>query len=290
MLNICIIGLGQIGASLGIALKNSHNKKYKIIGIARRKETLKEAKKLKAVDECSLNLEAAKFADICVICLPANLISSTYKKLSKIVNNQSLISDVGSVKREIEREILFLARNYKYPDFIGVHPMAGKEKSGIFSAEKNLFKGATVVMTGSIKKNSKNEKLIENLWKDAGANIVKTDAEKHDNLAAFSSHLPHLIAFSLTKMYAENGKKEKLLPKIISGSFKSVTRVAASSADMWAPIFFLNNKNLEKYVNKFIKELLFFKRILKNENRLKREILKIQNGQFALEKSTRNDF
>ncbi|MDR2811742.1 MAG: prephenate dehydrogenase/arogenate dehydrogenase family protein [Endomicrobium sp.] len=271
MLNVSIVGLGQIGGSLGLALKRKTLKdSYYVTGIARSKETLKTVLKIGAADEVSLSLESAKNSDIVVICTPVDTIASIYKNLVKIVKNNTVITDSGSVKYSIEREINNI--NGKVA-FIGSHPMTGRAKNGLCSAEADMFKNTKVIIT---QRYGKSEKIVSKIWKDAGAEIVKMSAKSHDDLVAFTSHLPHVIAFSLNKAYKKVKKKNPYINDLIAGSFKSITKVSVSSADMWAPIFALNSKNINKYLDEFIKELNVFKRNLNDKKKIKKEILKIQ--------------
>jgi prephenate dehydrogenase len=271
MLKVSIIGLGQIGGSLGLALKSKALKGcYYITGIARKKETLKNALKIGAIDESSLNLEAVKDSNIVVICTPVDAVVPIYEKLIKIIKNSAVVTDVGSVKFPIENEIKNI--DSKVP-FVGSHPMAGKEKNGLISATVDMFKDAKVVITS---RNSKSEKAVTKMWKDVGSVVVKMSAKKHDELVAFTSHLPHVIAFALNKTYKNIKKKNPQIDELTAGSFKSITRVAVSSADMWAPIFSSNSKDINKYLDKFIEELNVFKRNLNDNGKIKKEILKMQ--------------
>jgi prephenate dehydrogenase len=278
MLKVCIVGLGQMGGSLGLALKkNSRSLKncYHIIGIGRRKETLDAALKLKAVDETSLSLQSAKAADIVIICTPVDTIVSLYGQLSKIVGKNTIITDVGSVKYSIEKGIRDSFKKNGGVSFVGSHPMVGKEKNGIFSSDADMFKNANVVITSVVKQSAENV-LVAQMWKDTGANIIKMPAKKHDELVAFTSHFPHVIAFLLSKVYKRTRAKNPQIDMLTAGSFKSMTRVAVSNADMWAPIFIANSRNIEKHLNEFIKELNVFKQNLKDERKVRKEILKTQ--------------
>jgi len=277
-IRIGIIGLGQMGGSLGLALKKNAGSKYYIIGIARRQETLKTAHKIGAVDKVSLSLQDVKGCDIVVICTPVDTIVSIYKQLSKIVGEDTIITDAGSVKEQIEQQLRIT--NYELRkerlSFVAAHPMAGNEKNGILSASAEMFKAANVVITGSLKKSLKNEKFVAKMWKDTGANIINMSAKKHDELVALTSHLTHCIAFSFNKVYKDVKKKSPEVDKITAGSFKSMVRVASSGADMWAPIFAANSKNIIKHMDAFIKEFNIFKKVLKNKDKVKKEILKTQ--------------
>ncbi|AKL98652.1 prephenate dehydrogenase [Endomicrobium proavitum] len=269
-IEVTIIGLGQIGASLGLALKKRAAKRYNVTGVARRKEVLKTALKIGAVDIASLSFDIAKTADIIVVCTPVDTISEIYKKLLSIVKANAIITDVGSIKTFARKEI----PKSKTAAFVGGHPMAGKENNGIQSADANMFAGAKFIMTGNNAKTVENK--VANMWKSAGAKIIKMDASAHDGLVALTSHLPHVIAFSLNKVYKDVKKKNKNIDLLAAGSFKSATRVANSSANMWAPVLSANNKNVIKHLDAFIKELNAFKKILKNKNKTKRKILQTQ--------------
>jgi prephenate dehydrogenase len=279
MLNVSIVGLGQIGGSLGLALKNKVSKRrcYCVTGIGRRDDTLSTALRLKAVDKVSLSLESAKTADIVVICTPVDTIIPIYKQLTKIVFKNTVITDVGSVKFLIEKNIIAFSKNLEFVPFIGAHPMAGKENNGILSADACMFKNAKVIITTSLSKQlNKREILVTHMWEDVGADIVKMSAKKHDELVAFTSHVPHVIAFLLNKIYKKIKKKSPQIDTLTAGAFKSVTRVAISNADMWSSIFSSNSANIEKHLDDFIKELNCFRKNLKNSQKIKKEILKSQ--------------
>ncbi|MDR0401895.1 MAG: prephenate dehydrogenase [Endomicrobium sp.] len=278
MLNLCIIGLGQIGGSLGLALKKN-KAPYHITGIVRRTESAEIALKLGIVDEVYLNLKYVKNSDIIVICTPVDMILYLYKKIYSIVDNNKdvIITDVGSVKYSIEKKIKnFMVKKNKSISFVGTHPMIGKENNGIFSADADMFKNANVVITGVCKKMTKKEILIFKMWKYVGANVFKMSSQKHDKLVAFTSHLPHVVAFLLKKMYKKIKKKDLQISMLVSSSFKSATRVAVSGSNVWAPIFKLNGKNIEKYLFEFINELNNFKQILNDKKKIETEILSIQ--------------
>ena len=279
MKKVCIIGLGQVGGSLGRALKLK-SEKYFVIGIDKNPAVLKTAKKMKAADIVSSSLLAAKDSDIAVICAPVDSIFAIYNALSKIIKPEAIITDAGSVKLRITDNRVQTTNKIKTPyiSFIGAHPMAGTEKNGIGASRADMYKDAKVVITNTDKRLLKQQKQVEDLWKDAGSVIVKMPPKKHDELVALTSHLPHIIAFALNKIYKQTQAKNKNIKFLTAGSFKSMTRVAVSSADMWAPIFQMNSKNIEKYLKVFIEELKIFKKNLNKKNKLKQKILACQNA------------
>jgi prephenate dehydrogenase len=266
-IRITIIGMGQMGGSLGKALKKAGNKYY-IIGVDKDKTTLKAALNIGAADEVSQDLKSVKGSDIVVICLPVNLIAPMHKRILKIAGKETVITDTGSVKGNM------VSAAYKN-NFVPAHPMAGKEKNGIISADAQMFRNANLIITGS--SNRPAETKVSAIWKDAGEKIVIMPSKKNDKLVALTSHLPHIIAFSLNKIYKKTKKQNSEIDTLTAGSFKSMTRVSVSSADMWAPIFAANGKNIGKYLRAFIKELRIFEKALNSRTKLKKRILNTQS-------------
>ncbi|MCL2388883.1 MAG: prephenate dehydrogenase/arogenate dehydrogenase family protein [Elusimicrobia bacterium] len=275
MTNVCIVGLGHIGGSLGKALvdaRKNGKRLYKVYGYARKPGVCRAALKIKACDAVFNSIDEIKNCDIIVLCVPVDKIAHFYKALVKIVSPETVITDVGSIKGFIEVEVKKIRGNLphrKVADFVGAHPMAGREVSGINSADETIFKGATCIITGSVSANVKNEKLVKKMWQDTGLKIVKMPAKEHDFLTALTSHLPHITAFCLQGMYNDVKRKYPNIEKIVAGSFKSATRVATSSAAMWAPIFNLNRKEIIKHTEIFSKNIKKLSKVSKISNILR---------------------
>lgn len=272
---IVIIGVGLMGGSLGMALRQH---KYKVIGIGRNLKKLQIAKKTGAVDCFYTDIKYATNADIIVICLPVDKIVETYKKLAEIVSSNAVICDIGSVKYNITKKInKIIKANKNYPHFVGCHPMAGTEKSGIINASPDLYFKKTVVITDK-KENKKNLPVVK-MWKNVGCNIVYIQPKRHDELVAFTSHLPHIIAFSFYKAFKEKFKKYPEIKSVTAGSFESLTRVAKSSSEIWLPIVKENKQNLKKLISEYSKQINLFSESFGNEKKLK----------ILIDKSIRND-
>ena len=272
---VAVIGVGLMGGSLGMALRL---RKYKVIGIGRNLKKLQIAKKTGAVDFFYTDMKYAANANIIVICLPVNKIVETYKELIKFVSNKTIICDIGSTKYTTAKKIKqIIGKNKNYPYFVGCHPMTGTEKSGITNAVNELYTKKTVVITD--KKENKKIKPVVKMWKDIGCNVVFMSPEKHDELVAFTSHLPHIIAFSFYKIFKDKLKNNSQIKAVTAGSFESITRVAKSSSDIWLPIIENNTKNLKKVVDEFCNQLNLFSKNFKNKNKLKN----------LIDKSVRND-
>lgn len=277
MQRVAILGVGLMGGSLGMALRNVYinkEREYFVLGIGRKIRNLKTAKQKGAVDKFSTNINDIKDCDAVFICYPADMVIDTYKKAAKIVSKKTIITDIGSVKLNIQKTIDALTiKNKNLPLFVGCHPMAGIEKNGIQYAQQNLYKNTNVIITG--KKNN----LITKIWKSIGCNIIFMSAEKHDELVAFTSHLPHIIAFNFFRMFKEKNSKNKQLKNITGGSFGSITRVAKSSPDMWLPIFFGNKKNLQKLTKEFCDHMRKFIHTFNNKKNLHKLLRKSINNE-----------
>ena len=148
--------------------------------------------------------------------------------------------------------------------------MCGIEQNGIEYASLDIYNNANVVITANPK--DKNTQTIAKLWKSVGCRVVFMSAKEHDETVAFTSHLPHIIAFSFYKMFKEKENKNKNIDSLVAGSFKSLTRVAKSSPQMWIPIFLNNKNNLKVLSNELCKQIKEFVDTFGNEEKLK-EIL-----------------
>ena len=272
MKTVAIIGVGLMGGSLGIALRHilkNGSRQYEVIGIGRNIKNLKLAKDKNAVDSYSTELSSVKCADIIFICTPVNTIVNFYKEISEYVNNKTIVCDIGSIKFNVDNKIKQL-QHKNSPAFIGCHPMCGIEQNGIEYASLDIYNNATVVITSNPKE--KNTKIISRLWKDIGCKTFFMSAKEHDETVAFTSHLPHIISFSFYKMFKEKKDKNKNINNLVAGSFKSLTRVAKSSPEMWIPIFLNNKKNLKILSNELCKQIKIFVNSFSDEKKL-REIL-----------------
>lgn len=274
MKTAAIIGLGLMGGSLGISLRHlvkNGQRQYEVIGIGRNIKTLKHAKDKNAVDSYSTNISVVSCADIVFICTPVDKIVEIYKEVAKYVDKKAIICDIGSIKFNVDNKIKQLQkRNQNYPVFVGCHPMCGIEQSGIEYASLDIYNNATVVITSDVQ--DKNVKVISKLWKDIGCKILFMSAKERDEVVAFTSHLPHIIAFSFYKMFKDKNVKNKNISNLVAGSFESLTRVAKSSPQMWMPIFLNNKSNLKFLADELCKQIKQFVGCFDNEKKLK-EIL-----------------
>lgn len=245
---VTIIGVGLIGGSLGLALKEKKIAK-RIIGVGRREESLKVARERREVDEITTDLTSGvKDADLVVIATPLELTIETFRKILPHLKKGCVVTDVGSVKGPILKRI-------DHPFFIGGHPLAGSEKRGPQAARADLFKEATVVLTPVEKTDKKALALVKSMWQDLGAKVLFLDCAIHDRLVAFTSHLPHILAASLTNLIGELAQEEERVLSLMGEGFRDTTRIAASPPSMWKEISFANREEISKAIKRF-KEIL----------------------------------
>src|SRR5439155_7626556 len=230
-LTVAIIGVGLIGGSLGQALRRS--RRYRVLGIARRPSTLREAKAVGAIDAGSTNLTDVYQADIVVIATPVDSIVPIIQKIRPFLKSHAVVTDAGSVKGALDQQV----RGVR---FVGSHPLAGSHKSGVKAARADLFRGATCVL---VPQDLSALRPIRQMWVATGARILEMSAQAHDAAVALTSHLPHLLAHALVRLAAK-GPNQRALKSLMAGSFRDMTRVASSDPDQWAQIFQANLQNL----------------------------------------------
>jgi prephenate dehydrogenase len=272
--SVAIIGVGLIGGSLGMALKKHGG--YNVTGIGRDLAKLKTAKKLKAVDDFTRNIdEGVRDKDIIVVCTPVGLIAPMVKRILPFVKKGAVITDVGSVKGSVLREVkkvfsLSSIPSSLFPAFVGGHPLAGLEKSGVRFADKNLYKNACTVIVPGKGLPGFAKAAVKKLWIDAGAKVVEMTAETHDRIVSVTSHLPHVLAFSLCGNTGEVNGRFPNVKDMLAGSFRDTTRIADSNPEDWAAICSANKKELERSIDKMINSLKYVKNNLGSKRKLEK--------------------
>lgn len=241
---IAIYGLGLIGSSLGLSLKN---KGYERIGIGRNKKKLALAARMGVVDYTTTDLKKGLHdADIVVLAVPVGLIIPLLRKIKPFIKKNTVVTDVGSVKGCI----MDSAKKILPTMFVGSHPMAGSEKSGCTFARKDLFKGAGCVVVKGNNPSWAVQKIVR-IWKETGSKIIFLDKNTHDHLVAICSHLPHIFAYAMMTYVKKVSKKNKFIFSMAAGSFKDMTRVAMSSPDLWAQISVCNKSHIRSSLHEF---------------------------------------
>lgn len=255
---ITIIGLGLIGGSLALAIKERKLAK-EVFGIARRKTTINQALRNKMVDFATLEPEkGVRDSDLIIIATPVFKIVDIAAQVLPFLKKGAILTDAGSTKGYILESIEKAGLEGVY--FIGSHPIAGSEKSGIKSADKNLFKRMYCVLTKTENTNRKTLDKIKRFWGALGMKVIVMSPEKHDRLLSKISHLPHAVSVSLVNSV---GIKEI---DLAVGGFKDTTRIASGEPELWKDIFFTNKQNLLKDIRLFKNELSKIESALKSHS------------------------
>lgn len=258
---IAIIGVGLLGGSLGMAVKR-RKLAHKVIGFVRRPASIAECKEYRAVDYATQNLqEAAAGADLIVLCTPLARMQPLVKQMLPALKRGAIVTDVGSVKacviRELETMIVKAGAH-----FIGSHPMAGAEKTGVSASRLDLFVNAACVVTPTRKSNKAALRKVERFWQAVGCRLLRLAPEVHDALVSRSSHLPHMVAATLV-----NRVLSPVYPAeqagLCANGFRDTTRIASGSPEMWRDIALANRTNIARALDQFSADLIKLKRILK---------------------------
>ncbi len=235
---LTVIGLGLIGGSLAKALRLSGFAEQ-VVGYDQRPGDARKGQELGVVDLAADTLaEAVQGANILVLAVPVRAVESVLAEVKPHLGESAIITDVGSVKGCFVDSVRKVYGRVP-PLVVPGHPIAGSEKSGILAADEKLFRKHKVILTPLQDTDAKAEALITRMWQSTGAEVLHMSVERHDEVLAATSHLPHLIAFSLVDTLAGEGDNKEIF-RYAAGGFRDFTRIAASDPVMWHDIFLTN--------------------------------------------------
>ena len=265
MNKIIIFGVGLIGGSIALKAKDLRLCK-EIVGISRSNGTdLSPFVKSGMLDRASSNYQSEiQSADLIVLATPVAQIEITLEKIYPLLTANTLITDVGSTKTNINQAAKVFLKE-KYSQFIGSHPIAGSEKHGPQSAMADLFENKNIIITPHTQSKKEDINKIENFWKKLGGITSIMDANLHDEIFATVSHLPHLLAFSLVNLINDKNNKETMLEYAASG-FRDFSRIAGSSAEMWRDICLANKDAILTDLELYKKEIEALSNLIKNNH------------------------
>ena len=256
---IAIIGLGLLGGSLGLALKRRHPS-VRIVGWARRQETVDEAIRTGAIDSGSADPAAVlPLADFAILCVPLQATLDCAKANAHLWRPGSLVTDVGSVRTPIVQALRPQLAAHGVL-FVGSHPMAGSHHSGIEHADAGLYNGAMVFVTGTPEDNLADIKTVEAFWRGLGTIPFCIDSAEHDALTARTSHALHLVAAAAVRAYLCREKSALAT----GGAFRDFSRIAGSSPDMWVNISQFNRDNLAIALRELEEEIAQVRHLVEN--------------------------
>lgn len=244
-----IIGVGLIGGSLAISLRRKAMA-GSIVGVGRGLANLEAAVRLGVIDSFTREVgEAVAGADLVVVAVPVMKIGETIRKAAPHLCPGCVVTDVGSAKGAIIREVEPLMPAGTH--FVAGHPIAGTERSGVEAAFDGLFAGRKTILTPTASTDRGALDIVKRMWEAAGAEVVLMDAAQHDNVLAAVSHLPHMIAYSLVNTVADIEESGVDALCYSAGGFRDFTRIASSSPEMWADICAMNRDAIIKMIDAF---------------------------------------
>ena len=279
---ITIIGIGLLGGSIGLAARKRRLAK-EIAGYARREKTIAECEKIGALDYATTDLLAAvSDADLVILCTPLAQMRTLAQQIAPALKRGAIVTDVGSVKADVVRELESLVIKAG-AHFVGSHPMAGGEKTGVLAAKADLYANAVCVITATKRSNPAAVRKVEQFWQSLGARTLRLDAAKHDLLVSRTSHLPHVTAAALAGLVLDP-KHPKSQAGLCATGFRDTTRIASGSPEMWRDIALANRKNVSHSLDVFIGELKKF------QSALKKNDAKAVEKFFAIAKERRDNW
>jgi len=254
-----VIGLGLMGGSFALSCKNNYNFS-KIVGIDHNKSHKEKALKLGIVDEI-IEFNEIIQCDVIVLSIPICAIICVLEDLSKLPLKENVtIIDFGSTKKEIIDKCPSNIR----PKFVPSHPMAGTEYSGPEAAIPNLFENKVMVICDIKDTNKYQLNIAMEIYESLNTNIRLMNSDEHDRHAAFISHMPHIVSYSLANAVLKQEDNEHIVA-LAAGGFRSMARLAKSNPAMWKDIFESNEENLLDAIDAFKKELKIAKKLIKKK-------------------------
>ena len=248
---VTVIGLGLIGGSLAAALRES-GEVGEVFGVERDAESLRFALGNEIADAGASEIgPGISGSEIVVVSTYVDTIARVAGEVSEFVSPGTVVCDVGSVKASIVREMENASRNIR---FVGAHPIAGRETSGVMESDPGLFSGKRCVVTPTESTSPEALSMVKKLFSLVGSEMVEMDPESHDEVFSLVSHLPHAVAYSLVSAVASRGGDRNLFD-FSGGGLADFTRIAGSSPEMWAGIFIENRDALLDAIRGFAGKL-----------------------------------
>ena len=250
---LCIIGVGLIGGSLARALKNAACV-GEIVGSGRRIEPLQLAQKLGVIDRYETDFgDAVREADVVVLAVPLGAMRPVLEQIASALPERCVLTDVGSAKscfvedaRQVFGEIP--------PTLVPAHPIAGTERSGVEASFAELFQGRRVILTPLLETEGWALELMRAMWQCTGAEVIDMGVKHHDDVLAATSHLPHMLAYTLVESLARMDDRAEIF-RYAAGGFRDFTRIASSDPTMWRDICLANRDALLSVIKHFRHDL-----------------------------------
>jgi prephenate dehydrogenase len=250
---LAIIGVGLIGSSLSLALKEA-GAVGQVIGFGRNQKNLARGVELGVLDDFTESIEACvSDADVIVVAVPLGAMRAVFAELKQAIKKGAIITDVGSTKGSVvsaARDELGSA----FTRFVPAHPIAGTEKSGVEAGFATLYQNRRVIITPLEQTDQDAISVIDEMWRYCGAIIEYLGVEHHDKVLAATSHLPHMLAFALVH-YLSNLNNHEEIFRYAAGGFRDFTRIASSDPVMWRDVCVANGDAVVNLIEQYQQEL-----------------------------------
>jgi prephenate dehydrogenase len=250
---LAIIGVGLIGSSLSLALKQAAAVRQ-VVGYGRNQKNLLRGVELGVLDDFADSIEASvSEADVIVVAVPLGAMRSVFSELKSVVKKDAIITDVGSAKGSV----VTAARaelGDMFSRFVPGHPIAGTEKSGVEAGFASLYQNRRVILTPLEQTEQDAISVIDEMWRHCGAIMEYLSVEHHDKVLAATSHLPHMLAYALVH-YLSNLNDHEEIFRYASGGFRDFTRIASSDPVMWRDVCISNGDALISLIEQYQEEL-----------------------------------
>ncbi|HKK14074.1 MAG TPA: prephenate dehydrogenase/arogenate dehydrogenase family protein [Gammaproteobacteria bacterium] len=250
---LCIIGVGLIGGSLARALRRSGDC-GEIVGVGRNADNLRRAVELGVIDRYETDpARGVEDADRVVLAVPLGAMEPVLNAIAPHLAPDVVVTDAGSAKAWVLEAVRAVFGSVP-PFFVPGHPIAGTEKSGVEAALPELFEGRRVILTPEPETDPQAVQVVGEMWEACGARVTRMSAAHHDEVLAATSHLPHVLAFTLVDSLAAMGEREEIF-QYAAGGFRDFTRIASSDPVMWRDICMANRDDLLALIERYLNDL-----------------------------------
>jgi prephenate dehydrogenase len=259
---VTVIGVGLIGGSLALALKDT-GFAARVIGLDNSTANLNKALELGIIDDIGTYDQSLEQSDLVIVAIPVNHTTKTLTAILDKIGKNTIVTDMGSTKQAI-CEVVENHPNRR--NFVASHPIAGTEHSGPTAAFKELFKGKIAIICDREKSSDFALQVVEDLYNNINMKLINMESHEHDLHVAYVSHLSHISSFALGITVLEKEKDEATIFNLAGSGFESTVRLAKSSPEMWNPIFEQNARNVSDALGEYIRKLQIFKSYIDNND------------------------
>ena len=250
---LCIVGTGLIGGSLARDLKRL-GEVGEVVGSSRQAANLRRAVDLGVIDRFDMDVaRAVAGADMIVVAVPLGAVQAVLERIVDAVDDDAVVTDVGSAKGHVV-EAARAALGPRLPRFVPAHPIAGTEHSGVDASVERLFERRRVIVTPIPETDGGALERVSEMWRMVGSDVIEMDVIHHDEVLADTSHLPHMLAYTLMDVLGRRKERAEIF-KFSAGGLRDFTRVASSDPQMWHDICFANRDAMVAAIERFSAEL-----------------------------------